>query len=65
MIAPHCPSCGYTEKDAKLHMDHNLCKNAGNAPWEKRKVRTYKAGSGPLRTQPHILFNLDSESTDI
>lgn len=31
-----CPLCGYTEADAKFHMDHSLCKNAGNAPWEKR-----------------------------
>jgi hypothetical protein len=32
-----CMECGYTEQDAQLHMDHRLCKNAGNAPWEKRK----------------------------
>lgn len=30
-----CQSCGYTEEDAKFHMDHHLCKNSGNAPWEK------------------------------
>jgi len=22
-----CPSCGYTLQDAKIHMDHHLCKN--------------------------------------
>jgi hypothetical protein len=33
----HCPICGYTEEDAKFHMDHSRCKNAGNAPWEKRR----------------------------
>ena len=22
-----CPECGYTHADARLHMDHNLCKN--------------------------------------
>lgn len=35
-----CPSCGYTEEDAKLHLDHYLCKNSGNAPWEKNPRRT-------------------------
>ena len=41
-----CPTCGYTKRDAQIHGDHNLCKNAGNAPWEKirerivRKVRS-------------------------
>lgn len=30
-----CGSCGYTEEDAKFHMDHRLCKNDGNAPWQK------------------------------
>jgi len=30
-----CPSCGYTKKDALLHGDHHLCKNAGKAPWEE------------------------------
>lgn len=34
---PRCPVCGYTETDALIHLDHYLCKNAGNAPWEKRK----------------------------
>lgn len=29
-----CPTCGYTKEDAQIHMDHHLCKNAGNAPWE-------------------------------
>jgi hypothetical protein len=32
--APQCSGCGYTEEDAKFHLDHNLCSNAGNAPWE-------------------------------
>ena len=35
MSQAHCPSCGYTEQDAKIHMDHQLCNNAGRAPWEK------------------------------
>lgn len=30
-----CAICGYTEQDAKIHMDHNLCANAGRAPWER------------------------------
>ncbi len=32
-----CPVCGYTEEDARLHMDHNKCPNHGNAPWEQHK----------------------------
>ena len=30
-----CPTCGYTKRDAQMHMDHHLCKNDGNAPWQK------------------------------
>lgn len=30
-----CPTCGYTKEDALIHWDHHLCKNYGNAPWEK------------------------------
>lgn len=30
-----CPTCGYTQEDAKYWGDHARCKNAGNAPWEK------------------------------
>jgi hypothetical protein len=37
MSTGRCESCGYTEADAKIHGDHRLCKNAGNAPWERRK----------------------------
>ncbi len=22
---PHCPECGYTEEDARIHADHRLC----------------------------------------
>jgi hypothetical protein len=36
MSQEQCPSCGYTEDDAKLHGDHRLCKNDGNAPWQKK-----------------------------
>ena len=32
----HCPSCGYTKRDAQIQGDHRLCTNAGNAPWEKK-----------------------------
>lgn len=28
----HCPTCGYTKKDASIHMDHHLCSNK-NPPW--------------------------------
>lgn len=35
----HCPSCGYTKKDAQFHGDHSRCKNAGNAPWEKSSAQ--------------------------
>jgi hypothetical protein len=31
---PRCSCCGYTEEDAKFNMDHHLCRDAGNAPWE-------------------------------
>lgn len=30
-----CPSCGYSEHDARFNGDHRLCKNAGKAPWDK------------------------------
>lgn len=30
-----CPACGYTQRDAQIHMDHQLCKNDGNAPWQQ------------------------------
>lgn len=36
MIPARCPSCGYTKEDAQFNMDHHLCKNAGNAPWERK-----------------------------
>lgn len=39
MNASVCPSCGYTKEDAQVNMDHHLCKNAGNAPWEKPRVQ--------------------------
>lgn len=29
---PRCPECGYTAKDAAIHMDHHLCK--GTIPQE-------------------------------
>lgn len=32
--ATRCPDCGYTQQDAELHADHNLCKNR-NPPWKK------------------------------
>ena len=25
--APQCPECGYTDTDARFHMDHRLCRN--------------------------------------
>ena len=25
--APRCSECGYTDADARFHMDHQLCKN--------------------------------------
>lgn len=34
--AESCPSCGYIKRDQEFHGDHHLCKNAGNAPWEKQ-----------------------------
>jgi hypothetical protein len=42
----HCPACGYTKEDAQVNMDHHLCKNDGNAPWQ-----TLKAQGGNYR--PH------------
>ena len=40
----HCKTCGYTKRDAQIHGDHHLCKNSGNAPWEKnRKAEAQKA----------------------
>jgi hypothetical protein len=35
MSKTRCASCGYTEADAKFNGDHRLCKNDGNAPWQK------------------------------
>jgi hypothetical protein len=35
-----CEACGYTETDAQIQGDHRLCRNAGNAPWEKRKKKS-------------------------
>ena len=38
-----CQHCGYTEDDAKLHLDHHLCKEGrGNAPWERKAKREAK-----------------------
>lgn len=34
----HCYLCGYTKDDAAFHMDHHLCKNDGNAPWQNESV---------------------------
>ena len=28
-----CSECGYTVQDARVQMDHKLCKNYGKAPW--------------------------------
>lgn len=27
-----CPDCGYTKRDAEIHMDHHLCENK-TPPW--------------------------------
>ena len=35
-----CPECGYSKLDAQTHMDHYLCKNAGNAPWEQSETES-------------------------
>jgi hypothetical protein len=47
----HCESCGYTEADAKVHGDHRLCKNAGNAPWEVRRKSKEKS---TMTTEPGV-----------
>jgi len=50
--APTCSECGYTEQDAQFHMDHYLCKNAGNAPWERHQ-QNIGSNSGTNRcTEP-------------
>ena len=36
MPESRCPACGYTKADAQFHGDHHLCRNDGNAPWQKR-----------------------------
>lgn len=36
MAEPHCPVCGYTAKDAALHLDHGLCK--GKIPKSRAKL---------------------------
>ncbi len=33
---PKCPECGYTAEDAATHLDHRLCRNDGNAPWQAK-----------------------------
>ena len=32
---PRCPACGYTEHDARFHLDHGLCREK-NPPWRRR-----------------------------
>jgi very-short-patch-repair endonuclease len=42
---PHCPVCGYTAKDAAIHLDHHLCK--GKIPASQAKPKIPKAKSEP------------------
>jgi hypothetical protein len=35
MNEKRCSSCVYTKADVTFHLDHGLCSNSGNAPWEK------------------------------
>ena len=30
-----CPMCGYTHKDAMIHMDHSICEAKGGPPMPK------------------------------
>lgn len=33
-----CPFCGYTKRDAQIHMDHHLCKQGrDNPPWKDER----------------------------
>lgn len=47
--APQCSCCGYTEEDAKMHMDHHLCRDAGNAPWEVKNDLKLTAKDAPAK----------------
>jgi hypothetical protein len=51
-----CESCGYTEDDAKLHGDHRLCKNDGNAPWQKKQDRPWSSPEVQGDLDPLVLL---------
>jgi hypothetical protein len=42
-----CHLCGYTKADAGFHLDHYLCKNSGNAPWEIEDTAMLAAAPEP------------------
>ena len=41
-----CEVCGYTKRFAQTH-DHTLCRNSGNAPWEKIPTAAQKKAPRP------------------
>jgi hypothetical protein len=64
----YCPSCGYTEQDARLHLDHGRCKNDGNAPWQKKSAserRRTRAALARLEADYEDVRRLAAESREI
>ena len=54
-----CPDCGYTLADAKIHMDHHLCKNKG---FFDKKLPTLADAQSPLMGR---IIELESENAKL
>lgn len=53
----NCPSCGYTKADAQFNMDHHLCKNASNAPWEQPASQPAPTVGYAVGAQEYVAFD--------
>jgi len=61
----YCQSCGYTKEDAQTNMDHHLCDNSGNAPWETESHKLTECILEPEQQLNKFQNTVWSEQADV
>lgn len=61
---PKCPECGYTAEDAAIHLDHRLCRNDGNAPWQEKPLRAEQVEANKMELL-RMLSNAKQDAADL